>query len=328
MTDCRAYHALIEKYLAGEIGPAEVDLLLAHTADCQGCREVLELHGRLTRAGADIPEPTAAELSSMRQRVMADIGAGQSRRDDRRLGSVLRDLLRAQPVAVPALLAAVLVIAVLAGRWSASSSGSDPGLLLQAATPQELQRAAERAAVRFADEAARQPGLDGFWDAPYMFANVAVRTRNDGDLDLSFDICRHVDLVTSPTSALAREVLLNAILTSPSLGTRLRAVALSPELDDTRLRDALIHAMHDDPDLAVRLKALEVLSGNPDDEPVRTALLTTLRDDEAVQMRLLALESLVGRQVDPALIRQAIDAVDQDSDAAVLQHAVLLQEEL
>ena len=74
-------------------------------------------------------------------------------------------------------------------------------------------------------------------------------------------------------------------------------------------------------------KSLEV-SPRSADLTIQSALLTTLREDESVQMRLLALESLVGSQVDPGEIWNAIESAGQASDPAIMQHAILLSDQL
>ena len=77
----------------------------------------------------------------------------------------------------------------------------------------------------------------------------------------------------------------------------------------------------------MRLEALKVLSRYPFDAAIQEALLETLQKDQSVQLRLMALESLAGHEVDPQAIQMAIREAGQESDPAVLQHAVLLATE-
>lgn len=316
MNDCQNYEALIENYVAGVISQADLGALLEHARNCQSCRALLDVHDELIRAGEDTPEPSAAELRTARLQVMAAIEGRRPRATWRSFGRGLLDLLQAQPIATPAVLAAVLAVAVLAGRWTAPQPELDEGMFLRAVTEQ-----ADR-------HTSLTDGIGGIWDAPFLFSNVAVRARDDGQLALSFDVSRHLDVTAPSQSPLAQEVLLNAILTSPTMGTRLRAMSMSPVDADPRLREALVHALHEDPDLAVRLRALSLLSPRSADLTIQNALLTTLREDESVQMRLLALESLVGSQVDPGAIWNAIESAGQASDPAIMQHAILLSDQL
>jgi hypothetical protein len=101
---------------------------------------------------------------------------------------------------------------------------------------------------------------------------------------------------------------------------------LAQELQDARLREALMVVMHNDPEPVVRLEALRQIRRDPDTARVQEALLRTLRDDRSVQLRLAALEALVMQQADPQRVRQAIEAVDPVGDRAVLQCAVQLSD--
>jgi hypothetical protein len=170
-------------------------------------------------------------------------------------------------------------------------------------------------------QAARAQGMAGYWNSPYGFENVDARPRADGGLELSFDVVRHVSMETAADSPVAREVLFHAILDRGNMGGRLRAMDLSPAALDPQLEEALVFALHNDPDTAIRVKALSVLQQYPDSPAVRNAMLTVLRDDPSVELRLLALEALAARQVPGDAVRQAILAKPQDDDDAVLEYA-------
>jgi len=302
-------------YLAGDITPHDLDGLLSHAIGCDECRGILELHRDLAAVGPVIPEPSDEEFRALRQRVLDE--TARSAPAVSSAVSPLRGLYtklvagwRQSPVLKPALMAALLVMAVLGGRWSAQDERSPKGDFLD-----ELRR-----------DAALQTGLDSFWDAPISYANVTVRSSEDGTLELGFDACRHVELTTSRESPLAREVLVHAILDQQTLGTRLHALQLVPEMGDDRLRDALVFTLHNDPDPAVRLQALSALDRDPDDDRVQEALLMTLRDDPSVQLRLMALDALALRRADAQAVRYAIRASDQVGDEAVMQRATRLMD--
>jgi hypothetical protein len=108
------------------------------------------------------------------------------------------------------------------------------------------------------------------------------------------------------------------------MGSRMQAMSLSPASTDARLEEALIFALHNDPEVAIRLKALSVLEQYPHGPETQGALLTTLRTDPAVQMRLMALELLADRQAGPEMLRLAIESGELESNSAVLQHATEL----
>lgn len=220
----------------------------------------------------------------------------------------LKAFLGTHPVAAAPMVAMVLIGAVFLGRWSASSPNYGGDALMQ-----ELSR-----------QAAMRQNVTEYLDNPLSYTNVSVRPRGDR-LALSFDVMRHVDVETNLDSPLARDVLLATIIDGPSGGQRLRAIQLAPTVGDDSLIEALTFTMHNDPEPAVRLEALDALARHPDLPQVREALLQTLGADPSVQMRLLALDHLVGRQVDPAILQRAITTQRQDGDAALLQRAVQLQ---
>jgi hypothetical protein len=313
MNECRRHRESMESYLAGEIAPADLEDLQMHCTRCSECRQLAALHGLLTCVGEYLPEPTDAELRTMRDGVLRDIDRHKAHRAGSRFWRELGGVLRGHPVAVPAALAVLLAVGVLAGRWSATPAdiGSDAALV------RAIQAQAEQ-----------HEGLTGIWDAPYAFTNVTARPAEDGTVALSFDVCRHVNIAANRESPLTREVLLHAILDPSELGTRLQAMALAPELSDPTLREALVVTMHSDPSPVVRQKAMTELSRLPFDAGIRDALLETLRHDPAVQIRLLALESLAGQRVEFETLRRTIRDAGLASDPAVLQHAARLDEEL
>ena len=117
---------------------------------------------------------------------------------------------------------------------------------------------------------------------------------------------------------------MHAILEPSGVGSRMKAMALAPEIMDPKLKEAVIFTMHKDPNLAVRMEAMSVLSKSPYDAAIQKAYLTTLREDQEVQMRLQALEFLAGKRVNKNTIRMAIEEPQMESDTAVLQYATEL----
>lgn len=314
MEDCQHFQETIHNYIAGEIPPSELESLHRHCETCPDCRQLMEVHGGLLRAGEEIPEPRETDLLAMRKSVLSQIARDESKSagERRTFWWDLRTLFGSHPAAALPAAAALIVVAVFAGRWSVAPQPYDDQLLIQ-----DIKRQATL-------QASQQAGLDDYWDTPYSYTNVVARPLPGGKLDLSFDVCRHVNVVTPKSSPLATDVLMQAILDPSAMGSKMKAMELAPENLDPKLKEALVFALHNDPVVAVRLEALSVLTRYPYDNGVQEALLQTLRKDEAVQMRLLALEHLAGRRVNPETIRQTIKEGELESDVAVLQHAVEL----
>jgi|GEM_PF-1097251 len=309
MMNCRRYQEMIEDLLADEIAADDLDALREHCDLCTDCAELLNLHESLQRLGKEIPEPGRSDLRDMRTGVMDRVALEQppvrpaaTRRGFRVTWS---DHRQAYPMA--AVLAMVIMLAggVFLGRLTAPERALDEDLLLQAISRQANQ----------------QSELGDFWDTPLSFANVAVKQRQNGQLALSFDVSRHIDVVAPQTSPLAREVLLHAILEPSSMGSRFGAMDLTPGIPDNRLKEALILTMHADPSLTVRLNALAVLARYPYDVQTQDALLHTLSQDQEVQMRLMALEQLAVQQEGRETIKRVVDEPEFASDVAVMQRA-------
>jgi len=303
MSECPRSHELIDLLVGGEA--SAIESFESHTTTCEDCRAVLQAHRKMERIGREIGEPSDADFELVRANVLAEAvgrAAHRSSRDPRwwRGGW----FPGARPLAATIAGSLLLGTGFLAGRGSAVRSALDDDALLHALSA----------------ESATSGGLADYWDGRLTYTNVTVRPVDGDRLALGFDACRHVNVVAERESNLAREVLLHAILDPSSLGTRLKAVALAGETDDGRLREGVIFALHHDPEIAVRLAALEVLAQLPFDGTVQAALLQTLANDVAVQMRLRALAVLGSRRTGTELLRRTIHG-GLEADPAVIQRA-------
>lgn len=312
MSGCQRFKDLLEKYVAGEHAPSDLDALHDHAKSCADCRRIVELHEELRQAAEEIPEPSAAHFQAMRAAVLRQIPQKQRGEvsSESKRGGFLRSLW-ARPAVRPAF-AFVLAVAFLAGgfflgRLSVPEPEFDEELMVEAISRQ----------------ASLGKGLAEYWDSPFVYSNVSFRPRN-GRIELSFDAARHIEVSTTEDSPLMREVVLHAMLDPTDMGSRLDALELAPRTMDGKLREVMIFALLNDPSLPVRLKALEVLAAYADDPGVRDALLLSVGQDPSVQIRFLALESLAGQGVSAERIRGAIGEVRSETDRAVLQHAAEL----
>lgn len=304
MSQCHRYQELIESCLAEENSSSDRAELDEHCAACAECATLLELHRDLLMLDDEITMPDKHEFRKMREAVLAATGSPRSETRKRFLVD-LRQLWQMHPIPSGLATAAVLVCAIFFGRAIHQDRSLEEQLLQQSTQW----------------TTARQASLDSSWDAPYSFTNVSVRPREQGQLALSFDASRHVDLQVAQDSPLAREVLLHAILDPSSMGSRLRAMEATPAIDDSRLKEALIVTMLNDPDATVRLNALGVLARYPYNEQSQDALLQTLGNDEDVQMRLTALEELARRNVGSEMIREAVGENASQGTKAILRQA-------
>ena len=304
MSNCRNYQELIENILIDDISTEERKALEEHCSSCPDCAGLMDLHSNLQQMGAEVPMPQRHEMRDMREAVLA----ATSEDAEVARGGFLVDLTklwRAHPLPTGLATAAVLVFMVFLGQRNTENYSLED----------ELHRQSVKSPI------AQQAGLESYLDAPYSFANVTVRPGNQGQLELSFDVSRHLNIQVSQDSPLAREVLIHAILEPSSMGSRLSAMAATAAMQDDSLKEALVMTMLNDPDPTVRVNAMAVLNQYPYDQNSQEAYLQTLRQDQDVQMRLTALEELARRNVGMETIRAAVGKEDPNGTMAILRQA-------
>jgi hypothetical protein len=318
MKECKDYREMIQSYIAGEISPANLDSLYHHCQSCPDCGQLWEMHSNLAAAGEELPQPPEDGLQAVRANVLAriirDERAGAENNRDRQADSWhtrwwdLGALLRARPAVALPMAAVLVVVSVIAGRMSVPAQQSNDNVIMR----------------EISQQASRQTALIDYWDTPLSYTNVNARPVAGGNLDLSFNVSRHVRIVTPMGSPVAREVLMQAILEPAEAGTKMKAIALTPRVMDPKIKEALILTMHHDPHLAVRMEAMSVLETAPYDSVLQKAFLTTLHGDEEVQMRLQALEYLAQKQANKSTLRRTIELSKLEGDTPVYQHAIEL----
>lgn len=304
MSECDRLRPLIESLLADELSLAELHTLEAHLSGCAECQCVVDLHQQLDGMSTAQSEPAPAEFRAMRNRVLAAT-AGKSKPPVRQ---------RARPTAWWAAgsmvaAAATLVVGIFVGRMTIDDPILDDQLLLSTVLAQ----------------ANANYDLEDYWDNPLSYTNVATSTVRNGQVHLEFNVCSRLDLTTHVDSSLARELLTHAVLDSESIGERLRAIEAAGSSDDPQLTEALAVAVENDPNIAVRIEALNALTSKPRTARTEAALLKALRRDESVQIRLMALESLADEKLSIEQLSKVILDGDQESDRAVLQRAIELR---
>lgn len=300
MTDCQHFEAATLELLAGTLGDEERAALELHAAECTDCCALLDLHQQLLTEGLGIPEPSEFELAMMRRRMRTEL---ERRATFHHPSSQSRSLGRWRPTFAAAAALVLLVAGFLAGRWQ-TRPGDETAWLA------DLEAAAHRSRE-----------LRDVQGSPYLFSNVRLRPRGEGRVELGFDVSKHVSLERSTDDALVQEVLAQTLVGQAPLGTRLEAVALSAHSLEPKTRQALVYALLEDADQAVRLRALETLARLPDTPELRDAFLEVLTHDKSVQMRLLAIDALAGRDVDPEVLRRSLELNQAAGHEALLVRA-------
>ena len=90
---------------------------------------------------------------------------------------------------------------------------------------------------------------------------------------------------------------------------------------DPKLKQALAYSMLNDRSLAVRLRALSILSNYGRDPKIQEALLAVLRGEQSVQMRMLAMDTLAAADLSPERVERVQEEIGRQNDRAVLLRA-------
>lgn len=301
MSECKRFEPELLAYVSGNLGDSDVGPLLGHCRDCEACRRLLELHRDLSDMAAETPELDAGAADALQSSVISAI----ARREQRTIAASGAGLLPSPfPRGVAAVAASVLLVAVglFAGRALFDTRDGNGQRLIHAISA----------------DAAANIELADVEDSRFTYSNVSFRKLEGGLVALDFDVATHVQLVEPAQSEMVREVLVHSLLNPSTTGARLKAISYAAGAMEPKVQQALIFAMRRDENLAVRLKALTLLSDRLSDPRVETAVLDTLRDDDSVQMRLLALEHLAAESVDRERIRALIGEPSRPGDEALL----------
>jgi len=273
MDDCSRFFNQIADLRLRQLEDEDQTELFSHLATCRECRDLMQFHEDLAGAGGEFGVVNTEELDAVRGRVMAEIRSTE-------VAAVAKPAAfwavgRSRVLAAAA--AAVLVIGgFAAGRMVAGVNSSDRDLLV--------------ATLEVGAQDHRR--LRDVEDSPNIISNVAVRSVGEGRVAMSFDVARHLEIERPVDDPLVNEVLVHAILDQSSMGSRLKAVSMAARAENGKVEEALVFSMLDDPDLPVRMRALEILAERPIGDGVKQGLMRVLRHDESMQMRLLAIEVL------------------------------------
>ena len=300
--DCARFQEIIEAIVAGAPTSDGADNLARHCRTCPDCVGALEAHQNLSEVGRRFRSVADEDLGELRSRVLTRI------KNPPRRGwlEAWTTPFRMQP-AMAAVFAVVIFVTGIAAAWIPAGGGvaGDVGI-------------DQRLMTEITAEAASNRSLIDVEDSRYTYSNVNFRRLDDRRVSMDFDVTTHVNVVEPVESELVKEVLVHSLLNPSNTGSRLKAITYASDVMDPKVRDSVIFAMHQDKNLAVRLKALSILAGQPVGPTVETAVTKTLLEDESVQMRLQALDYLATHSSNPESIRQAIEQTDDVVSAALM----------
>ncbi len=275
MDDCARLFNQISDLRLGTLDDEDRTELFAHLATCKDCRDLMRFHEDLTMAGDEFGEVNNEALAGVRVRVLDEI-----RSTEGAVAAVVKPAAFWTVGRNQLLAAAAMVVLVIGGftigRMTVGVSPTGGDLLV----------------ATLEDGAQDHLRLRDVEDSQNIISNVAVRSVGDGRVAMSFDVARHLEVERPLNDPLVNEVLVHAILDQSSVGSRLKAVSMASNAENGKVEEALVFSMLNDPDLPVRMRALEILAERPTGEGVERGLMQVLRHDESMQMRLLAIEVL------------------------------------
>jgi hypothetical protein len=309
VSDCERLESTLRAYVAGELADTELGPLLTHCRTCRECRQILELHRDLADLGSRAPAPAEDGFEALQARVLGEVSRRERAAERPRASTPWRLPSGFFLRAAAAVAAAVLLFS--AGLWAGR-------VTLERTGANGNGGIANRLVTAIGADAASNRELADVEDSRFTYSNVSFRPVDGGRVALDFDVTTHVQLVEEARSEIVREVLVHSLLNPSTTGARLRAMAYAANAMEPKVQEALIFAMRRDDNLAVRLKALEILSDHVSEPRVEGAILATLRDDDSVQMRLLALEYLAVHHVDRERIRAVIEEEKRPGDEALM----------
>ncbi len=133
-------------------------------------------------------------------------------------------------------------------------------------------------------------------DARITNLKFLAATERSDEVEFTFDAVQLVKMRGSVNDPVIQKVLTHAMLNDPNPGVRLRAVnvvaAPRTEPPDKEIKAALILTLRSDPNAGVRKEALMALRQYPPDKAIKNALLNTLMTDKNPGLRVAAINGL------------------------------------
>ncbi len=305
MTTCESWEKLIEKLAAGTIDENENKDLQKHLSQCAGCRQLVKIHTTMEKSTLMPPVVEAEEFFQMRQKVLSDI---RTNREKAINWLILWQNIKSM-LAHPALgyaTAAVLLAALIFNK-----PADDTSMLVN-----------EDNLVHSINQiAAQNTSLSEVRNSPYSYSDISIRQQQNGSVLLGFNLSTRVTTEARPDDPIVRELLAQSLVSDEPISSRLRAIKYSESLSDSKVQEALTYTVLNDQNAAVRLKAMNALTGTESNESVREIMLHILQNEKSVQMRLLAIDYLTRDPAGQNLLRQNLYESDTPVNPALLIRA-------
>lgn len=284
MKNCSYIKILLPLFDSTELTAIEKRQIDDHLTSCQNCRETLAamraLHADLKRA--DTFEPEAAMMTDLRHGLRRRLRQESLRPNwQEKLGNLLFGNLR--PVVQLGFTAALLLVGIIIGRQFFSPTAPAPQLdMLGYLTP------------------GKPITIPSGYLAPSV-GNVQTISIDPvtKEVQVQYSIVNDIQVRGNVDNPLIRQALSYALYSEDQPSLRLRAVkalgetyVATPSAHDEEITEALVHALENDNNAGVRLKAAQVLKQLPLNALVKNTLIRALMRDENSAVRIEAIEAL------------------------------------
>lgn len=295
---CEEFDSLLLLYAADELEESEQGRVREHLANCKACADELAAQSRmLADFGERRMEPDASLLASCRTGLVDALDHAEDRGWlGRTLDRILpTSWLNPQPMWSAALLLILgFGVGILGPRMVASHHA--PGVTSAANSPsnEPIQPTSSPSGISSVDSTSAP-----LRDVDFHTADVAgirvIPSGGDEPPQVELQMREQQPLQGTVDNDNIKRVLLHILANGQSSDpdARLDAVdLLRARNNDPDVRSGLCHAVHTDPNAAVRLKALEALNGAEPQDLVRQTLLDALVDDQNPGVRVEAINAL------------------------------------
>jgi anti-sigma factor RsiW len=286
--NCAQAQKNLSLYLYGELSFAEEEAFELHLEGCALCASALvrekAWHSTVNAEQKDVPLEL---LTACRQELSEALSTKRSRKS---LWGWLR-WPETFPFSFPvwsrgiAVMSFLLFIGFTAGRW------------------------AERSGFvgRFAGDRTDEMGL---------FDSSVARIRDiqptgDHRVRIVVDQTRQREIIGSIEEASVRRLLLQAVQDAADPGIRVDSIEMLTGESSEDVLSALAHTAENDPNAAVRLKAVQALQPLVNDPRARVALVSVLEHDENPDVRTAAIDALAPASADLGFDPQVADTLEQ-----------------
>lgn len=303
MNDCKKYKELIKKRIASGLDSHEQEILNNHVKTCGECNKFLLIHQKLEQNQEEIPMPDADEFRIQRQNILRNIRVSQSSQTD-----TLWDRLKSLFIKVEFAygLAGLLFLLTL---YNFMDSGK------------KIEKAPSDLIEQIDYTAQQNSSLTDIANSPYTYGNIEIKEIDGQQIRLGFNVSTYIELTRKKDDPIVKEILAQSIINSGQIGERLNTISYAEQIIDPKLKETFIYILLNDPELAVRMKALDILTQYSNDKQIQDAFITVLKNEESVKMRLSALDYLTFNQVDAKLIARELSAATTRINRPILIRA-------